>query len=571
MAKISNSNHIRQSNSTQNSAEIIAIERLRQGVNSYAVQGALEDARHLDAAAVVAKGVSISEQPEPQKAVRKRAKLITLSVLRPQLDGEVVIFNRGDVAPDKTVSDLFRSADVHVYSDPFLMGQALGRRRAGLLVELTKESGPDTLDRLYRAPSHFPRYTRVQTLEGLSAALNNHPSWVNDSRRYTEQDKTLPLEQTMYGWLLERINKNEAAESVMLSGRVTDSSPAKVRTLIDAVAESTQRREVDPSQQAEAGFLKGYTSSEIRNMMALPGAQLHALVKGEILLGYFLVFLDEKGFPARGKEIAKALNSRDVLSDADRLGYAKIMEVTPAGRDFGRILGIDLYQTLDSTLLDQAETAGVSKLIGECRAWPAANREALRAHATHGWKYSDTLLARGNGGDKLSFAALHTREVKRIIPQINAPLDKTDPAQQRRGLRSGESSWLNYAASLETVRLSPGERQSLLREFLAERKDVQFCTGSNYRCQEQISYMAHNDGSVTIRRWIWDSVVSEKVYDEEARVRADGSADWSADRLLTITKHAGQLVPEPDPSTMSKEEYLMRQFARYGVCAILPR
>ena len=43
------------------------------------------------------------------------------------------------------------------------------------------------------------------------------------------------------------------------------------------------------------------------------------------------------------------------------------------------------------------------------------------------------------------------------------------------------------------------------------------------------------------------------------------------DKLLQIALAHGVEAKRPDPSTLSTEEFLAREFARLGVCAVLPR
>lgn len=498
----------------------------------------------------------IIERPREIRAASSKACTCkTLFSLGVQFDGAIIVFNRGDIISTEALKKMLdrRTSPeaLQIVDTPAELGYRLARRETGLLIELGLGQHQGQIGKDYGTPSHFPRYVEVSSVDGLVSALTNQPAWLQFAGRYAkllrpkERDVILDIQK-------ERIASDREATVSIISGHVGSKTDKTIKKLISAVAKSTRSRRVFSPNAARplAGFMTGYSSRQLAKLLSIPGARLVVATKADTLLGYYLFFTKEKYLPARGKELAEALRSNQSLPDKARLGYAKIMEVTPAGRDFGRILGVDLYKVLQTAALDESRRPGVSFMIGECRGFPYPNREALRAHTNHGWTYSKVCLIRAAGQGRKSVAAIFTRSTL-PEPEKAVPAARTnDFLFPRRSLRSGASSPFNTRLPRQ-FGLTPSQRLQDADKVLNGADLSTFLTGSNLRCQEYIELRRLPQGGFNISRWIWDDVIGAQVFSESHPVNALGEVLSDASRvddLLALIRLYGANPNEIKPT-----------------------
>lgn len=166
--------------------------------------------------------------------------------------------------------------------------------------------------------------------------------------------------------------------------------------ILDSAAGRASERVVRPSGTASIwdsgnGFLRSLTSGDFEAYMMSPGARLSVALRQKDLLGYVLCSIDASLSVDRARLLQKALSSAGVEVPLNP-AYAHLIEVTPAGSDYGRRNKSSVYESLMKMLVDEARAAGAGAVIAECRGLPYPNENALRKHLQHGWELTGASL-----------------------------------------------------------------------------------------------------------------------------------------------------------------------------------
>lgn len=146
---------------------------------------------------------------------------------------------------------------------------------------------------------------------------------------------------------------------------------------------------------ARSGFGTAYSMQDLKNELQVPGARLYTATYQGFLLGYLIANVNENTFSERALALKQALAAYGQLPPG-KLGYIKMLHITPMGELFAKVYGEDLSDLVLTGVLAEGQAAHIENFIFETRQHPFPNRVAINAHASRGATFSDIYLLKNS-------------------------------------------------------------------------------------------------------------------------------------------------------------------------------
>jgi hypothetical protein len=491
--------------------------------------------------------------------------------LVPRIAGPVVIFDPAQRLNQNNFPNF--GMRVKVVTDIARLGALLGGRQYGLLIELNDQrKDPLLINRTYRTPSYFPDYVRVDTVEGLVAALSNEASWI-DSFRKEEQPG---FENLLLKRQIQKAAKERPIQMVRISGDILSAGGQEAVDLVRSVAEHTMARQIslDQAGGAKAGFSSGISFEQLTELVAIEGADLKVVHKNGEVLAYSLDFTEPKALPIKGREIAQALA---LAGETRAAAYVRVLEVTPAGLDVSRILKLDLHRALQREIFEHAREKGLEIVSAECRAFPNPNKEGFAGLFGGGAQFRGICIERThieNGQHLPVRTGVITFDLDEVLSKHHQEDLERGRHSERHSIRAGRSSSFNVMRDSH-FRLTAEERIEKVNQLLGHETKKQFHTGANDRCKEHMLFTrTPGKDEITLTHWIWDSILNTQIYHEQIVISSPSSIPSCLgdtdrfDKFLQLALEFGKEFHKDELNDVPTDELLARSLAAYGVSGL---
>jgi hypothetical protein len=464
------------------------------------------------------------------------------------------------------------SADVTVVCADELSGmrydrleRTLARREYSLVIEINPQSSrASALDGLEKI-SHIPPIVRFSDSSALHELLSSPDAWADYRNRY--HNLLPPSQENLLGkWNQEACALSPGLLEVALTASPEQSHPSyNPQRTLDTISALIASRNValaegDPWSPAQ-GFAARYAPEDLRHLLESPGARLVILTQGELILSYYLFFVDPANLPPRGAALVKALTGAAEVLPPGNTGYAKITENTPVGQKWARIHGVNLYDLSHRMMVNDAESSGLGGMVAECRLFPHPNEAALRAHQRVGWRETSTAIMSTpakNVTDIAAGAVLHLTITDQQASTTARP-SLEDAAQQALAkapitldLRQIERA--RSFAMWREVRAHPMDRDALLKAFGVFVQDTPVANvwiGNGDNTREILHIHRQDPGEIRIDARVWDKNLTSVIYQHTVRLSPYQALDIFNRNLLQtyhLLLEGHKLIPTRAPN-----------------------